>query len=147
MALCREWQDARGTLASQSPHAKVKHQEYLDSLKFTKKEVDTSGEELARHALKQPHISKDKKRKIHNMLESGKFRKSEDVTDEKVVSEIDKYNDKEVKKAIASGRLPNPMKDKFYRDRVKRQASSNINKADPATRAEILSARDRLKQG
>jgi len=112
----------------------------------TKTEVDASGEELAKHALKQPYIDKEKKRKIYNMLEAGKFRKVEEVINEDNVAKIDKYNAKEVKKKIASGELPDPIKDPFYRERQKRIASGNINKTNPITRREILEARDRLKR-
>lgn len=112
----------------------------------TKIETDTSGEELANHVLNSNFISKDKKRKIYELKEAGKFRKTEEVINEENVAKIDTYNTKEINKKIASGELPDPMKDKFYRERIKRQASGNINKTNPATREEIMRAREMLKR-
>lgn len=113
---------------------------------ITKTEVDTSGELLADHAIKSKWIPKEKRRQIYNMKEAGKFRKSEEVINEKAAKEADEYHSREVDKAIKSGKLPDPMKDPFYRERMKRVASGNIKKADPFTRREILAARERLKR-
>jgi hypothetical protein len=111
----------------------------------TKVVVDDSGEEIARLALKDSEISPKKKEKINALLKAGKFRSESVETNEEVVAEIDKYNQREVDKARRHGALKDPMTDPFYRERMKRIANGNPKKATPYDKAEIARARALLK--
>lgn len=79
--------------------------------------VDDSEEQIARDALRSPHISADKKKVIAQSLERGDFRRAEQVENDEVIAQIDEYNDKAVKAAIASGEIPPPTEDAFIQKR------------------------------
>lgn len=84
---------------------------------ITKTVVDTSEEDIARDALRSPGISPYKKKKIQKLLDQGAFRRSEEVENEEVIEQIDKYNDKAVKKAIKDGLIPPPEQDSWMAKR------------------------------
>lgn len=113
---------------------------------ITKKVVDASGEDMARIAMESPDISKDKKEQLARLIEAGKFRSEETVVNEEVAARIDKYNEKAVQAAIKSGRIPDPKKDPFVRERLHRIASQDYRKADPLTRQEIIRATKALRK-
>lgn len=79
--------------------------------------VDTSEEDMARIAIKDPNISTAKKRELTKMLDAGMFRRSEDIEDEGVMKQIDEYNEREVKKAIRRGEIPPPSEDSWIAKR------------------------------
>ncbi len=81
-------------------------------------EVDTSEEELARFAIKQGDISKEKKEELARLIEQGAFRRSEKIVNEKVAAEIDRFNSARVEKLRRAGKLPDPMKDRWYQERL-----------------------------
>lgn len=113
---------------------------------ITKIVVDKSEEELAHAALAAKHISRNKKEKIRRLLAAGKFRRSEEVVNEEVVGEIDKYHTERIRRARAAGLLPDPMSDPFYRKRMERIARGDFKKADPLSKIEIANARRLLAQ-
>lgn len=82
--------------------------------------VDKSEEEMARFALKSDKISAAKKMQIAEHLDRGDFRREEKVLDEKMAKEADEYNRLKIKRAIESGKLPDPAKDEFMRKRIER---------------------------
>jgi hypothetical protein len=84
---------------------------------ITKEIVDDTEEHMALQLLKSPDISQYKKRKIRKLLEQGAFRQVEVVENEAVVKELDEYHTKEISKARRSGKLLDPNKDKFIRER------------------------------
>lgn len=83
----------------------------------TKVVVDTSEEDVAREALKQKGLSKEARREIAAGLARGAFRSEEIVEDEKVIREIDRYHTEKIKAAIRDGKLADPRKDKFIKER------------------------------
>ena len=87
---------------------------------LTKVVIDASEEDVARAALSAEFISKKKKKQIQEYLNAGKFRHEETVVNDEVVKEIDAYYDIEIKKAIASGEIPDPANDPFLQERKKR---------------------------
>jgi len=87
------------------------------ALNLTREEVDTSQEDAAKEALKSVDIPLSTRRHIKRMLDAGKFRTSETVVDETVVAQIDDYHTRAIQQAISSGRLPDPKKDPFIRER------------------------------
>lgn len=96
---------------------------------LTKTVVDTSLEDAARDALKDKNVrgSVDEKR-VQRMIEAGHFRRAEEVTDEEAIKEIDDYNTKHVQAAIKSGKIPDPMTDPFFRERMARSQNRDPNK-------------------
>lgn len=89
---------------------------------LTRVESDTTEEEVARMALKDPSISKQHKRKLAKLIERGSFLRQETVVDEKVVKEIEDFHTREIARARKAGKLSDPMTDKFYRERMQRLA-------------------------
>lgn len=112
----------------------------------TKEEVDTTEEELARSVLNSRTISEEGKAKVREQLEAGAFRRSETVVDEKVVKELDEYNETRVRQAIKSGKLPPPEADKFFADRMRRAKPPTENKR-PAVDVERIAWERNRKRG
>lgn len=111
-------QKTKNVLAGISARAPLK--------KLTKIETDTSLEEAARDAMRQPGFKGNRKR-IEKQIEEGKFRTSEEVTDEEAIKEIDDYNTREVKAAIKRGDIPDPSTDPFVKEREWRQRNKDPN--------------------
>lgn len=84
---------------------------------LTKEVIDTEEEDRAREMLKSPDIDPRARRKIERMIKAGKFRTSEVVVDEEVATQIERYHETEVAKAIRSGKLPDPRSDPFTKRR------------------------------
>jgi hypothetical protein len=102
---------------------------------LTKVVKDDHEEQLARMALESKDIPNDKKRQIERALKEGKFHREETVINERVASEIDKFNTARVAEARRSGALKDPMDDPFYRKRIERQKKGDF-KPNPLTEAE-----------
>lgn len=94
--------------------------------KLTKVVTDTSLEEAARDAMREPGFKGNRKR-IEKMIEGGKFRTSEEVEDEAAIKEIDDYNTREVRAAIDRGEIPDPANDPFVKEREWRQKNKDPN--------------------
>ena len=114
--------------------------------RLSKAEYDTTEEEKALVALNSKHISPAKKRKLEKLLEKGAFRRKTDVIDEKALEEIDRFHTREIARARAAGKLKDPMEDKFYAQRMKRQRRIALGletpaKQKPYTEEEINKAR------
>lgn len=115
----------------------------------TKKVVDTEAEEAAKAALNDPKIDRKGKEKVRQLIDQGSFRQETTEINEQVVKKIDDHNTREVKRAIQSGRIPPPEKDKFYKDRKNRAdriaAGKEVPKKQPKYSAsEIHEARKAL---
>jgi hypothetical protein len=106
----------------------------------TQKIVDDSGEQLAKAAINDPHISYKKKEQLRKYLYDGKFRKEETAENEATINALDDYHTAEIAKARRSGALADPMSDPFYRQRMERLAKGDVRKAEPLTRNEISNA-------
>jgi hypothetical protein len=113
--------------------------------KLMKQEVDTMGEDVAKHLVDHPDYPIEKKKRLKKLIDSGKLRKTSEELDERVAAKIDERNEREVQKAIASGRLQDPKKDPFVRKRLERIAAGNIKKTDAYSKKEIWQARQALK--
>lgn len=98
---------------------------------IVRKEVDTSGEEMAKQILASTEISKEGKSAIAKALYDGKLRSEEEVIDEEVIQQIDEHNTREVQRAIEQGALKDPMTDNFYRQRVERSERIAQGKEEP----------------
>lgn len=116
---------------------------------ISKLEIDTTEEQKALLALKDHNISPEKKKKLAKLLERGSFRRSKEVVDYKKIKELDDYHTRQIARARASGRLKDPMTDKFFASRMKRV--ENIRKGliipvkqKPYTPAELTKARQQL---
>ena len=83
----------------------------------TKKVVDTSGREQAEYILKHPDVPLKAKAEIKKLLAENAFDTEDEFVNEEVVQEIDKYNEKAVRDAIARGELEDPNNDPFVRER------------------------------
>lgn len=86
----------------------------------TKTVVDTSEEQVIDQVIHDPKTTTEQREKLKRFRDSGMFRKESVVVDEKKVRELDRYHEKEVKKAISDGRIPPPDTDPFIRERNKR---------------------------
>lgn len=120
-------------------------------MNVTKLEIDVSEEDLARAALKNKNISKAKREHIARLLDKGKFRRVETVTNEEVVAELDKFHTNQIARARKEGRLPDPMTDPFYRRRMERLQRIRDGKEKPKkvqlTESEKQRAGRILRQG
>lgn len=90
------------------------------SRNLLKKVVDTSEEDKARAALSDRGISRKAKEELKRMIDSGSLRREETMVDEKVASEIERYHSNAIKQAISNGKLEDPNKDGFVRDRQRK---------------------------
>ena len=57
-------------------------------------------------ALEDPSISKEKKEKIKNILDSGKFDQKKLTENDRIAKMIDEYVQREIRKSVKAGRLP-----------------------------------------
>lgn len=87
---------------------------------LSKRVVDTSEEDYARQQLKRGDIPPAVKNKISAMIDRGAFRREEDVVNEKVVKELDKYHQERINSARRAGKLGDPTSDRFVRERMER---------------------------
>lgn len=113
----------------------------------TRLEVDRSEEELAEKVLAERNIDPEKKKHVKQLLDAGKFRRSEEVVDEKTVREIDKYHEREIAKARRQGALKSPMEDKFYRERMQRLMKGGIPKSQYISKEELQRSARELQRG
>lgn len=116
---------------------------------LNRKEYNTEQEDKALLALKSPHISLEKKRRLQALLDRGAFRTSKEVVNEQAIAELDKFHSREIAKAKAAGRLKDPMTDPFFAKRVKRQQRIAMGldtpvKQKPYTQQEVAHAREQL---
>lgn len=95
--------------------------------RLTKTVVDTSLEDAAKDALKDPKLKIKNKGRVQQMIDEGKFRTTEEVTDEESIAEIDRYNTKAVQDAIKRGDIPDPKDDPFFRERLWRHEHRDPN--------------------
>lgn len=58
-------------------------------------------------ALEDPDFPEEKKEELRKLKENGHFDTQNLITDPKVEKEIDAYVNREIKKAVKEGRLPN----------------------------------------
>jgi hypothetical protein len=110
----------------------------------TKEVVDTDSEERVQRIIADSSISMDARRKMQRLLDNGAFRKTHMETDEKVIKEIDHYHTKEIASAKKTGRLADPMTDKFYADRMRRLERGDVQKQVPMTEEEKKAAARKL---
>lgn len=85
--------------------------------------TDNSQMERAQEVLKSRHVSPEQKNEVLRMMHKGAFApKVDQIVDEKVAKEIDRYHDKEVRRAIQDGRVADPskVKDPWLQKRQKR---------------------------
>lgn len=87
--------------------------------KLMRKEVDTRGEEFAKAALKSKTINPEMKKTVRKLLDIGAFKLEEEVVDEDVVKQLEDYNEREILKSKESGKLADPKKDRFYKQRMR----------------------------
>jgi co-chaperonin GroES (HSP10) len=111
---------------------------------LTKEVVDTTEEDMAREALKMD-ISPRARRELKNRIEDGSFRTSETVENEEVIAEIDAYNERSVREAIARGDLPDPKDDPFIAQRNRRLAEKDGSPTQYALKVEMLKAAADIK--
>lgn len=104
-----------GNISARAPHRKL-----------TKTVVDTSLEDAARDAMREPGFKGNRKR-IEAQIAAGKFRTSEEVTDEDAIKEIDDFNTREVRAAIDRGEIPDPANDPFVKEREWRMRNKDPN--------------------
>jgi hypothetical protein len=83
-----------------------------------KKIMNTEQEDTAKETLKRTDLSPELRSKIETDLTNGVFRFEEEIVDEEIEKELDAYYEKEVKAAIADGRLTSPDEDPFYQKMV-----------------------------
>lgn len=88
--------------------------------KLIREVVDTSLEENVRAMIADRHTPYKTAENLKDLLEKGAFRRSDTVVDPKVAKEMERYNEMMVEKARKNGTLPDPMEDKFWRERVYR---------------------------
>lgn len=104
--------------------------------------VDTSEEEVAKMALKDPHISPAKKRRLSKMIDEGRFRQVSTEVNEEVVQQIDEYNSREVEAAIKRGDLADPSTDPFVAKRAQRmrdkQGTTHVESLGQVQGARVL---------
>ena len=87
-------------------------QHLIDGL--MKKVWNTEQEDTARMLLSKNDLSPALRTQIETDLQTGKFRYEEEIVNDEITKELDAYYDKEVKAAIADGRLSSPDEDPFY---------------------------------
>ena len=61
-------------------------------------------------ALEDPNIPEDKKKKIRNLLDSGKLSKTKIIENQKIAKMRDDWVNREIKKSVLAGRLPTKKK-------------------------------------
>lgn len=88
--------------------------------KVTYEVIDTTEEDMMKDLLSSGKLNSKKERKIKELIESGSFRRSETVVDEKVVKELDRYHHMMIAKAKAQGKLGDPNTDRFLQERARR---------------------------
>lgn len=98
---------------------------------LTRQAVDTEMEDAAKAALKDSKIDPKAKRKIEEHIDRGSFRQVETVENEKAIRQLDEYHTQAVREGIRSGRLKDPMKDPFYRQRAERAERIKSGKEQP----------------
>lgn len=86
--------------------------------KLLHKETDKSMEDFVQLALKDKKIKPETKQMLRKLLEIGAFQYNEDVVDEKIVRELDEYNEREIRKAKAEGKLADPKHDTWFQKRM-----------------------------
>lgn len=86
----------------------------------TKTVVDRSQENAARAALKNPGVSREQKERVRQLLDRGAFRREEVVVNEKATKEIERYHETKIAQARREGKLADPSKDPFVREREAR---------------------------
>lgn len=101
---------------------------------LTKIEVDTEGEEMVQERLKREghNISPKSRKALEKAIERGDFRHEEEVLNDKTTDEIDKYQRREVDRAIKSGEIPDPSDDPFVKarnQRMKKRSFSVVGQA------------------
>ena len=83
--------------------------------KLMKTIINKEQEIAAKELLKNKDLPQSVRDILEKDIKSGSLRFKEEVVNEKITKKIDEYYDKEVKKAIADGRLPSPDEDPFYK--------------------------------
>lgn len=86
--------------------------------RLMKKETDKSMEDFVQLALKDKKIKPETKQMLRKLLEIGAFQYNTDVVDDKIVQELDEYNEREIRKAKAEGKLADPKHDKWFQNRM-----------------------------
>lgn len=82
--------------------------------------VDTSMEETVRAIIHDKKTPRKEANELQRLLDRGDFRREDTQVDENVAAEIERYNDMMVDKSRENGRLPDPLEDKFFNERMKR---------------------------
>lgn len=82
--------------------------------------VDKSEEELVKNTLKRGNLNKEQHYRLSNLLASGAFRREEQIINEKSVKELDEYHKTKINEASREGKLADPSKDPFVRERLAR---------------------------
>lgn len=116
--------------------------------KLMKRVVNINQEELAKYTLKQRFIADYKKKKIQQLLSAGKLKYEEEIVDQDVADEIQKFQTIEIAKAKAYGILQDPLTDPFFFARMRRMAMLRIYGGDsrPLSATEKLQAAKLLKR-
>ena len=87
--------------------------------------INTEQEEAVKEILKRNDISSELRLQLETDLSKGSFRIKEEIVNEDITKKIDAYYEKEVKLAIADGRLTSPDEDPFYQKMVKKIDDKN----------------------
>lgn len=93
--------------------------------------INKDQENTAKDLLKNKNLPQSTRDMLKSDIKSGSLRFKEEIVNEKITKKIDEYFEKEVKKAIADGRLPSPDDDPFYQkmaekfDKVKEKYNEN----------------------
>jgi hypothetical protein len=90
-----------------------------------KKVTNTEQEETAKKLLERNDLVPELRDKIQKDLDAGVYRFEEEVEDLEIIKELDEYYSKEVKAAIADGRLSSPDEDPFFQKIVAKIDSLN----------------------
>jgi hypothetical protein len=104
--------------------------------KLMKKVINKDQENTAKDLLKNKELPQSTREMLERDIKSGSLCFEEEIQDEKIIKKIDAYYDKEVKKAIADGRLPSPDEDPFYQkmaekfDKIKEKYDENNRPSD-----------------
>ena len=93
--------------------------------RLMKKVINTEQEETAKKLLERNDLVPELRDKIQKDLDAGVYRFEEEVEDLEIIKELDAYYDKEVKAAIADGRLSSPDEDPFFQKIVAKIDSLN----------------------
>lgn len=93
---------------------------------LTIKTVNTEQEEAVIELLKRTDILPEVREKLETELAEGKYRFIEETENPDTLKALDEYYDREVKAAIADGRLTSPDDDPFYKKMAEKWDEHNL---------------------